>query len=259
MSDVVQNRLRIRTADQVSFSIPLAGPMVRFLAWAVDVAVLIAALSVINPLIQLMGVISDDIALGFFIIFNFAIVFLYGILLEWLWRGQTIGKRLMSLRVVDEQGLNLRLEQVIIRNLLRQVDRLPFLYVLGGVCMLLNGRNQRLGDIAAGTVVAYMPKIQVPSMANVTEHKYNSFRKHPHLEARLRKNTPPEIAALAVESILRRDTLDDDARVLVFRELAGYFRDSVSFPDEDTLGISDEQYVRNVIDSIYNTRRKEAV
>lgn len=254
MSNAALNRLRIQTADYVSFSIPLAGPMVRFLAWIIDVGALIATMMFINPIIAMLGVISEDIAFGFYIAFNFAIVFLYGILLEWFWRGQTIGKRLMSLRVVDEQGLNLKLEQVIIRNLLRLVDRLPLMYMVGGVCMLLNGRNQRLGDIAAGTVVAYMPKIDIPNTIEVTDHKYNSFRKHPHLEARLRKNTPPDVAALALDSIVRRDDFDDESRVVLFRELASYFRESVDFPDEDTLGISDEQYVRNIIDSIYNTR-----
>lgn len=256
MSRRSQNALVIRTADQISFAITLAGPMSRFLAWIIDVGAIAAALSMINGLFALIGFFSQDIAAGFYFAFNFILVLSYGIVLEWFWRGQTIGKRIIGLRVIDEQGLKLRLEQIILRNLLRVVDRLPLGYMVGGICMLLSRRNQRLGDIVAGTVVAYAPKASIPDVADILEHKYNSFRNHPHLEARLRKNTPPQAAALALEAISRRMDLDDTARITVFREVADYFREIVAFPDEDTLGITDEQYTRNVIDSIYNTRAK---
>jgi len=61
-------------------------------------------------------------------------------------------------------------------------------------------------------------------------------------------------AALAVDAIARRDTLDGDKRIALFHEFSEYFRGLVAFPEEDVLGISDEQYVRNVIDTLYNTR-----
>jgi uncharacterized RDD family membrane protein YckC len=256
MKSKTRNSITISSSDQVSFSIPLAGPMSRFLAWAIDVAVIVVALSILNSIVAMLGVLSADIARGFFIAFNFVLVLSYGIVLEWAWRGQTIGKRFMGLRVMDEQGLKLRIEQVVLRNLLRVIDRLPLLYMVGGLSALGTARNQRLGDIAAGTIVTYMQKTEIPDISDVLEHKYNSLRKHPHLEARLRKNTPPVAAALAVNAIARRDILDGDERIAVFNEMAEYFRGLVAFPDEDSMGISDEQYVRNVIDTLYNARAR---
>jgi len=256
MKTRVRNSLTISSSDQVSFSIPLAGPMSRFLAWVIDIGALMVTLSLTNTLVVFLGFISTDLAQAVLIGANFIFMFGYGIVLEWFWRGQTIGKRYMGLRVMDEQGLKLRFEQVALRNLLRVVDRLPVMYMVGGLSALGTQRNQRLGDIAAGTIVTYTPKTEIPDVGDILEHKYNSLRKHPHLEARLRKNTPPQAAALAVDAISRRAELDGDERIEVFHDFAEYFRGLVTFPDEDVMGISDEQYVRNVLDSLYNARAK---
>ena len=87
--------------------------------------------------------------------------------------------------------------------------------------------------------------------------KYNSFRDYPHVEARLRQHVSPAEAALALESLVRRDEFEPGARIELFKELVEHFRGRAAFPDEATLGMTDEQYVRNVVDSIYNTGRVE--
>ncbi len=248
--------LVIRSAEGVSFTVPLAGPLIRFIAWIIDVAAILTLLSFINSIAGILGLINSDAAMGVAIAANFIVFLGYGISLEWFWRGRTIGKRFMRLRVKDERGLKLRFEQVVLRNLLRVVDLLPALYLVGGVTCLLSRRNQRLGDIAAGTVVVHEPDTGVPDIEHVTGDKYNSFRDHPHLEARLRQLTPPAASALALEAIARRDAMDPAQRLDVFASIARYFRGIARFPDEDTIGITDEQYVRNVIDTIYNTRSR---
>ena len=228
--------------------------MTRFLAWAIDVALLVAILMIARIAAGIVGIVDVGIAVGFQLAFNFLVLTAYPIVLEWFWRGRTVGKRMMGLRVVDEQGFKLRFEQVVLRNLLRIVDRLPLFYLVGGLSCILTRRNQRLGDIAAGTIVTYAAKTSVPNVESIMGDKYNSLRKHPHLEARLRHATPPLAAALALDAIARRDDFDPDERLSVFKQFADYFRDLVSFPDEDVIGIGDEQYVRNVVDTIYNTR-----
>ena len=65
--------------------------------------------------------------------------------------------------------------------------------------------------------------------------------------------SPPE-AQIAVQSIVRRDDLEPQARVGLFRDLAAYFQNMVTFPQEATDGISDEQYVRNVIEALYRPK-----
>ena len=74
----------------------------------------------------------------------FALSIGYGMFTEWYWRGQTIRKRLLRLRVVDAQGLKLNFNQIALRNLLRCVDLLPAFYALGGAVSLLNRQSQQL-------------------------------------------------------------------------------------------------------------------
>jgi len=247
--------LTIRTPEGVSFSMVLAGPVIRFLAWGIDACAVAVLTGVIAALASLVGAINADISGALSVGSIFVISLSYGILLEWFWRGQTIGKRLLRLRVVDDQGLNLRFDQVVMRNLLRIVDRLPALYLLGGVVCWMSRHNQRLGDIAAGTVVMRVPSMEEPEAAAVLGGKFNSFREFPHLEARLRQTATPGEAALALEAVIRRDELEPESRIDLFNELAEYFREQVTFPEEAMLGMTDEQYVRNVVDSIYNAGR----
>jgi len=244
------NTLIIKTPEGIEFALLLAGPVTRFLAWAIDMGTIFAFISILNVVFALLGILSRDLAMAANIIGFFIISIGYGILTEWYWHGQTLGKRLLQLRVMDEQGLRLQFSQIVIRNLLRFIDSLPALYLVGGLACLLNKRAQRLGDFAANTVVVWSPRIAEPDLNQLLESKYNSFREYPHIEARLRQSVTPLEAQIAVESIVRRNDLDSPARIELFRELSSYFKSIVSFPQEATDGISDEQYVRNVVEAL---------
>ncbi len=248
------NTLIIKTPEGIEFSLLLAGPVTRFLAWSIDLGTIIAIISILNVVFAILGVLSRDLAMAANIIGFFIISIGYGILTEWYWHGQTLGKRLLRLRVLDEQGLRLQLSQIIIRNLLRFIDSLPALYLVGGVVCLLSTRAQRLGDFAANTIVVWSPRIVEPDLNQLLEGKYNSFREYPHLEARLRQYVTPLEAQIAVESIVRRNELDPGTRIELFRDLSGHFKSIVSFPQESTDGISDEQYVRNVVEALYRPK-----
>jgi uncharacterized RDD family membrane protein YckC len=79
------------------------------------------------------------------------LVFLYYAVLE-AWRGQTLGKMVMKLRVVAIEG-ELTPGKVAVRTLLRVVDGLPFLYLVGFILLLVTKPRQRIGDLAARTLV----------------------------------------------------------------------------------------------------------
>jgi hypothetical protein len=192
-----------------------------------------------------------DFANAVMYVMMFVINIGYGIVLEWFWRGQTLGKYVMRLRVIDEQGLRLQFSQIVIRNLLRLVDSLPLFYLVGGIACVLNKKCQRLGDFAANTIVTYTPKLAEPDLDVVLGGKYNSLRDYPHIEARLRQRVSPEEARIALQAVIRRDGLDPKARVELFAELANHFRAIAPFPEEAALGIADEQYVRNVVDCLF--------
>jgi uncharacterized RDD family membrane protein YckC len=242
------NVVVIETSEGVQFSLPLAGPVSRFLAWLVDQVVILGACSMAGQLLRVFGAVSMDLTIGISIVAYFAIWIGYGITLEWLWHGQTIGKRVLRLRVLDATGMKLRFSQIAVRNLMRFLDALPFLYFVGGVSMLLSERYQRLGDSIADTIVLRQRRLTVPDQARIDRgERYNSFLEIPHLAARLRQRTSPELAHLAYQALLRRDDLTVETRIEVFRGLADRFRDMVRFPDEMTASLTDERYVRNAL------------
>lgn len=249
--------LTIRTPEGIVFAHQLASPVTRLLAWSVDLAVIAASVGALRTVLGLIAWLTPDLATAAGILLYFAVSVGYSIVAEWFWRGQTLGKKVLRLRVVDAQGLRLQFSQIAIRNLLRFVDALPAFYLVGGVACLLNRRGQRLGDVAANTVVIRNPKIEQPDLDQVLPGKYNSLGGHPHLEARLRQRVSAAEAALALAAVLRSERLEALERIALFRELAGHFRQKVPFPTEATEGLSDEQYVRNVVDVLYRTRPVE--
>jgi uncharacterized RDD family membrane protein YckC len=185
------NTLQIRTPGGGVFSQELAGPVPRFLAWLIDAAILFGASMALGVALSLLSVIAGGFVQAFAIIAFFLVSVGYSIFLEWFWRGQTVGKRTLRLRVVDAQGLRLKFSQIVIRNLLRVVDAMPALfYLVGGMACVLSRRSQRLGDFAANTIVVHIPNIRAPNLDQIMAGKYNSLRAYPHLEARLRQRVP---------------------------------------------------------------------
>lgn len=247
--------LRIRTPEGVVFSQTLAGPVIRFAAWFIDLLIITLVMTIISIVMFLLFIVSADLALAVQTIAYFTISIGYGLVCEWKWRGQTIGKKVFRLRVVDAEGLKLQFHQIVLRNLLRFVDSLPFLYAVGGASCWFTKKFQRLGDIAANTIVVRIPLITEPEVDQLLAGRFNSLSKYPHLEARLRQQVNEEDAALALQALLRRDDFEPAARVELYAELAAYYRGKVAFPAEATDGISDEQYLRNVVDVLYRTRK----
>ena len=252
--------LQIQTPEGVVFHLTIAGLFTRFLAWLIDVAAVIAFGTVVGILSAFFVLLSPDIAKGLSIVAYAVISVGYGIFTEWQWRGQSWGKRVMRLRVIDASGLKLQFNQIVIRNLLRPVDLLPIGYLFGGAVAFFTRKGQRLGDLAANTVVITIPETFVLDTHQLNESKYNSFRDYPHLEARLRQKLKPAEVALALDAILRRDEIEPTARVELFRQIATHIRTQVAFEEKVDEMITDEQFVRNTVASIYRQggKRKAA-
>lgn len=169
----------VRSAEQVALHFPIAGPGTRILAYAAD-AVVLAILQItllvvlflttslaqtfseiVQPLIdQARGGRPDETAMtaGMLII---ALLIITQLVVEWgyfvvserLTGGRSIGKRMVGLRVIGQDGLPITLRASLVRNLLRAVDVLPGSYVVGLVAIVVSPKGQRLGDLAAGTIV----------------------------------------------------------------------------------------------------------
>ncbi|HEV2249309.1 MAG TPA: RDD family protein [Candidatus Limnocylindria bacterium] len=155
-------RLEVETADHVVLRYDLAGAGTRGNAALIDAflsLLMVAGLSI--GAVAVGGRLPPSLALQLSGVTAFAILacwIAYFVLLEWLWNGQTIGKRRAGLRVIGPDGEPARFIAVLIRNLVRPVDFLPGWYALGLVMIFLTPRSQRLGDLAAGTYVVRAPK-----------------------------------------------------------------------------------------------------
>jgi uncharacterized RDD family membrane protein YckC len=254
------DRLLIKTPEGVVFALRLPSPLTRCVAWIVDLGCIATLCLALGTFMGSLRLISFDLAGALVVLAYFAVSIGYGIASEWFWRGQTLGKRLLKLRVMDADGLRLQFDQIVIRNLLRFVDMLPAFYLVGGVAALLSSRNQRLGDLAANTIVIWNPVQEEPDLERaLAGMKYNSLRAYPHLAARLRQRVTPAEAMLALQAIIRREDFTPHARVHLFTQLGRHFRSLAEFPVEASEGLSDEQYVRNVVDIVFRAKSEMAL
>ena len=142
---------RVATPEGIELTLRLAGPVPRALAWTVDLLLRIAVVLVVLMVAAPLGHTGTGIAL----ITAFFVEWLLPAWFETFWGGQTPGKRLFRLAVLNDDGTPVRWPGALPRNLLRAADFLPFLYGVGLLCMLVNRDFKRLGDLAAGTVVVY--------------------------------------------------------------------------------------------------------
>jgi uncharacterized RDD family membrane protein YckC len=142
---------RIETPEGIALELRAAGIMPRALAWLIDLALRFGAMWALSIPLVLLGAAGE----GVLWVVMFVLVWLYQLLFEVLWNGQTPGKKVMGLRVVRLNGAPVGWLGALTRNLLRVVDMLPFCYGFGAVSSLLDARSRRLGDLVAGTLVIY--------------------------------------------------------------------------------------------------------
>jgi uncharacterized RDD family membrane protein YckC len=165
----------IDTPEQVELRFNIAGIGSRFVAILLDTVLLYFVLGVIVLIFVLFASAvgpalenkMDTLGLWFvavMILIVFLFLWGYFALFEAFWRGQTPGKRVMKLRVIKDSGRQITLFEALARNLLRAVDYLPSLYLVGIITMLCNKRNKRLGDLVAGTIVVHERSDEQPML-----------------------------------------------------------------------------------------------
>lgn len=248
--------LTIATAEGVVFRLPLAGPASRLYAMLLDAAIVLTVVNGLGKIILSLLAKAPGFGVMVITLAEFAIGFAYSALLESLWNGQTIGKRLFHLRVIDQSGLPLRFEQAWVRNVMRAVDVLPLAYLVGGIAVLSTPLMQRFGDRVAGTLVVRETPLAAPSDDTFGRQKYNSFFGYPAIAMRLRRAATPELASLIQEALRRRNELAPYARREIYRDLAVYLQNETArFPDELIEMLSDEQYLTNAAGVLFREER----
>jgi uncharacterized RDD family membrane protein YckC len=151
--EALDTTVRLITPERITFQYPLAGPFRRASAYLLDLAIL-AMLAVLGLFLSLALALGTEAGMGLFLAGLFVLRFGYGALLEGIYNGQTIGKRAMGIRVVSVDGVPINGGQAFLRNLLWAFDGVtPFAYMPAIASMMLTRRFQRLGDLAARTMV----------------------------------------------------------------------------------------------------------
>lgn len=240
---------RVMTAEYVEFNFVLAGLMSRFLALLVDTvlslfiaaAILIVVIAA-SATVAVAGSSTQVAQMGIatWIVIWFLIDWGYMVLLETVWSGQTVGKRMMGLRVIQDSGVRVGVYQSLLRNLVRPLDKLPpCFYPVGGVATLLSGSSQRLGDLLAGTIVVRERRLKIPAHLERPEGD-TSLLADPDFRLRVAKLTAEEEAVL-FSAVLRREELGLTARLNLFAALARRLETEQGFAKPDHL--SDEKLV----------------
>ncbi len=182
----IDTSVEIVTPENISFRYWLAGPSRRLPAYLIDVAFQVLILSMVA---LTLGLSFSFVGLsgsffGLFLIMLFLVHWFYGGLLEAIWNGQTLGKRALRIRVVTIHGQPIRAWQAVLRNVLRAVDVMPFaplafgpsefalpLFAVGLVSVSLNDRFQRLGDLAAGTMVVVVRSARLTRLRSFRDRR----------------------------------------------------------------------------------------
>ncbi len=209
--------LIIETPERVPLHFGLASIGNRFLACAIDHALQILAIILMIiafTLIANYSSVGEQLSnapkwvKALLIVIIFLILSSYFAFFEWIWNGQTPGKRWLKLRVIREDGRPVTFWEAAVRNLLRTLDMMPApFYSIGLISVFLSSADQRVGDMIAGTVVVREREAEAPAFSQVFAS--------PVSDAALRRSFKPveftaEVNALSeseievVETFLRR-------------------------------------------------------
>jgi uncharacterized RDD family membrane protein YckC len=163
------DQISIDTPELVSIELPLAGIGSRFIAllvdyliWGAGLVVVVILAFLLLPALRTFNRISAQWAEAIVIFTLFLFNWGYFTLFEAFWNGRTPGKRVAKIRVIQRSGRSIGLVESMARNLVRYVDQLPFFYAVGVITMFVTRQHQRLGDLAAGTLVVRDRESETP-------------------------------------------------------------------------------------------------
>lgn len=214
----------ILTPEHVEISVAPAGLGSRMLALLLDTLLILmisAVLSIVLNFLPLPG-----IAAALYISITFLLNFAYHLWFEVRSGGRTPGKRLNRLRVVDETGLPITLEQSVVRNLIRAVDFLPIFYGVGAVSVFVSRDGRRLGDLVGRTLVIEERSDPIRLETGAPSRTFRSLQS-PKLLRYVRTRVGLEERELLKEISLRHRDLDERERLELMTRVGEYFREKL--------------------------------
>jgi uncharacterized RDD family membrane protein YckC len=236
----------VLTPEKVPFSYRVAGLGSRSLAWLIDAAFLLLLLvmgQVLAAPIRAAGRPGLAVAIG--LLSSWLLVWGYFLVFEWLWGGQTPGKRILGIRVIHWNGTAISFSEAAVRNLLRAVDSVPIPVplgcgLLGFVVAACNRENRRLGDLAANTLVVYLERRAKPIRALQDARTEADRGRVAVFRQRLAQLDREQKQAL-LDLCLRRDQLRVTERARLFQAAAHFVQGRLDLAPEAYE--SDEKFV----------------
>ena len=231
------------TTEKVPFHYRVAGMGSRFLAWLIDAGILVL-LTIMGALLAApLDAHRPGLGMALEAVWEFCVLWGYFVLFEWLWHGQTLGKRALGIRVISLEGTTISFLQAAVRNILRVADGLPLPFVLYGFGFAVaacNREHRRLGDLAAGTIVVHAERRAKPIQA-----LQDRAAEAPHLREALVRQRLGQLDRQQKQTLLdlclRRDQLRVLERTRLFQAAAQFFAARLDVtPDEHE---SDEKFV----------------
>jgi hypothetical protein len=171
------------------------------------------------------------------LVWQFVLMWGYFLFFEWLWHGQTPGKALVGIRVIQWRGTAMNFDQSAIRNLLRIVDSLPVPLPLGpgllGFAIAAGNREQRrLGDLAADTLVVHVERKAQPILT-LTDAASDTDRQRLALLRQRLSQLDREQKQTLLDLCLRRDQLRVLERARLFQAAAHFFEQRLKLAPEE--------------------------
>jgi uncharacterized RDD family membrane protein YckC len=191
--------LQIETPENVALTCHLAGPSLRCAAWLIDTAARAVVLVIVSIICAIGAIALPGLSLGLLSLFLFALEFWYFTLCEYFFNGKTLGKKALGLRVVQAKGYPLTFFASALRNLLRVADSMPFLlHGVGFLTMVRTKKFQRLGDLAARTVVIAERRVVLPREPIILE------KIEPLSRGEIGSYVPPTATLTMIDELLGR-------------------------------------------------------
>jgi uncharacterized RDD family membrane protein YckC len=219
--------VRLVTPERVRFQYPLAGPFRRSLSYLIDLLVM-AGLSLVGLWVSMLLALGSSSGLGIYFTFLFALMWGYGAFWEGIFNGQTPGKKALGIRVVSAQGVPIAGTQAVLRNVLWAFDGILFGYIPAVACMMLTRRFQRLGDLAAGTMVMVEESHWRGRIARVDEPAVQNVL--PWLPIGV--DAGPEMARALADYVKHRNRFSRDRREEMAAHLAAPLRKIHGLPGD---------------------------
>src|SRR5438552_2108558 len=237
-----EDQIRISTPEGVDLELTLAGLGTRIAASVLDAlirgAVYIAFFLIGAGIASVTPRVGGSIALGVILVLIFVTEIGYDIAFEVLGGGRTIGKRAVGIRVMKVSGAPVDFRASAVRNLLRLVDGPLTSWVVGVVTVLVSKRNQRLGDMVAGTIVA-RDRIVRPKATEIN-YVYARPELYPWDVGGVRRD---DVGTLR-RFLERRDALDPMTRSRIARQLYDRIRPMVGGVADE---LSPEAFIEEVV------------